>query len=148
MRRFVKIAVLVLVLGLLASTVVSAETVEGTGTITARGAGVARVHGSGTVDIRGHGVGTVWVRNAETLKASGRGIRWDLPGGIVFFAGWSGHIYASGEELAVTMIGGLIELSASGTGTVLLKGRGNYWLNGEHGPWNPEGITLQLQPVQ
>jgi len=144
MKRFVKIVAVVLVLGLLTTAVVSAEQVEGTGSIRAKGAGIARVQGNGRVNIRGHGVGTVWVRDAETLQASGNGFRWDLPGNIVLFAGWSGHIHASGEELTVTMIGGLIEFSASGTGTVFLKGRGHYWIGGCSGEWSVEGVTVDF----
>ena len=147
MKRLAKIAIVVLVLGLLTATVVSAETIQGTGTLTARGAGVARVQGDGTVDIKGLGVGTVWVHNAETLRASGRGMRWDLPGGVLF-AGWSGRIHASGEELTVTMSGGLIHFTARGSGTVFLKGYGSYWLNGEPGNWSPEGITIDLEAAQ
>ena len=59
MRRSMSIASVVLVLGLLTALVVSADFVEGTGTLRARGAGIARVAGDGHVDIRGHGVGTV-----------------------------------------------------------------------------------------
>ena len=72
MRRSISITAAVLVLGLLVATAVSAGFVEGTGTLRAQGAGIARVAGDGHVDIRGHAVGTVWVRNAEELSASGR----------------------------------------------------------------------------
>jgi len=148
MKRFMSIGMVVLVLSLLLATAVSADYVEGTGTIRARGAGIARIVGDGRVDIRGHGVGTVWVRNAEELSASGRGVRMDLPGNVVFFGGWSGQIHAAGEELAVTMAGGLIEFAASGTGTVFLQGRGHYWLNGEPGDWSLTGITIDIAASQ
>ena len=148
MKRLTKIAAVALVLGLLAAIAVSALVIEGTGTLKARGAGIARVSGDGTMDIRGHGVGTVWVRNAETLSSSGRGVRMDLPRGIVFFGGWSGAIHASGEELTVTMAGRLIQFAATGTGTAFLQGRGSYWLNGEEGEWSLTGTTIQLETTQ
>ena len=148
MRRSISIAAAVLVLGLLVATAVSADYVEGTGTLRARGAGIARVAGDGHVDIRGHGVGTVWVRNAEELSASGRGVRMDLPGNVVFFGGWSGEVHAAGEELTVTMAGGLIEFAARGTGTVFLQGRGRYWLNGEPGEWTLTGITIDIEACE
>lgn len=72
MRRSMSIAAAFLVLGLLVATAVSADVVEGTGTLRARGAGIARVAGDGRVEIREHGVGTVWVRNAEELSALGQ----------------------------------------------------------------------------
>jgi hypothetical protein len=145
MKRLVKVLAVVLVLGLLTTAVVSAEQAEGTGTIKAIGAGVARVEGDGRVEIRGLGIGTVWVRGAEDLRAAGRGIRWDLPGGVVYFVGWSGHIEARGENMVVNMAGSLIEFKATGTGTVYLKGRGHYWINGEEGLWSTDGAAVQLQ---
>jgi len=144
MKRLGRVLAVVVVLALLTTAVVSAEQAEGTGTIKAIGAGVARVEGDGRVEIRGLGIGTVWVRNADAVKASGRGIRWDLPGNVVYFVGWKGHIEAGGEEIVVNMIGSLIEFKASGTGTVHLKGRGHYWINGEEGLWAPDGAAVEL----
>ncbi len=148
MKRWVKVLAVVLSVGLLATAVVSAEQLEGTGMIKAVGAGAARVEGDGRVEIRGLGIGTVWVRDAERLQATGRGIRWDLPGNIVCFVGWTGHIEAGGEGIVVNMIGSLIEFKATGTGAVHLKGRGHYWINGEQGLWSPDGISVDLQTPQ
>jgi hypothetical protein len=148
MKRLVRILTVVLVLGLLTTAVVSAEQAEGTGTIKAVGAGMARVEADGRVDIHALGIGTVWVRNANELKAAGRGIRWDLPGGVVYFVGWSGHIEARGEDIAVNMMGSLIEFKATGTGRVFLKGRGHYWINSEQGLWSADGTSVELQRPQ
>jgi hypothetical protein len=148
MKRLVKVMAVVLVIGLLTTAVVSAEQVEGTGAIKAIGAGVARVEGDGRVEIRALGIGTVWVRNADRLKATGRGIRWDLPGGVAYFVGWKGHIEAGGEDIVVNMMGSLIEFKAAGTGTVYLRGRGHYWINGEKGLWSSDGATVEMQPTQ
>jgi len=145
MRRFVSIPAVALVVGLLLDTAVSADFVEGTGTLGARGAGIARVAGDRRVDITGHGIGAVSVRNAEELSTSGRGIRMDLPGDVVFFGGWPGKVHASGEELTVTMAGGMIEFAARGTATVLLLGRGRYWINSEPGEWTLTGIAIDIE---
>ena len=144
MRRFFMIGIVVLALGLLTAAVVQADKLEGTGTIRAIGAGLARVHGTGRVDIAAKGVGTVWVRNARTIQATGRGSRQDLPGGITLFAGWAGHIHVAGEGMTVEMAGGIIEFKATGTGTVFLQGRGRYWVAGQACDWTPAGVTANL----
>ena len=51
MKRLAKVLAVVLVLGLLATAAVDAEKAEGTGTIKAIGAGVARLEGDGKVEI-------------------------------------------------------------------------------------------------
>jgi hypothetical protein len=139
------VVAVVAVLALLLTSTVSAEEISGTGTISARGAGLAILRGTGEVEIEGHGVGMVWVKGAETLEASGEGYRWEVPEtGATVFLGWSGSIYASGHEMTVWMVGGLIEFTASGTGKVYLRGRGTYVLNGHEGAWSPMGEVLQL----
>ena len=144
-KRSMIVLAALLVLALLLTSTVSAEEISGTGTIWAKGAGLAILRGTGEVDIQGHGVGIVWVKDAETIEASGEGYRWEVPEtGATVFLGWSGAIYASGHEMTVWMAGGLIEFTASGTGKVYLRGRGTYVLNGHAGAWNPMGEVLQL----
>jgi hypothetical protein len=144
-RRSIVAVWIVIALALLMTSAAGAEEFSGTGTISARGAGLAILRGSGEVQIDGHGVGIVWVKNAETLEASGEGHRWEIPEtGATVFLGWTGSIYASGHEITVWMAGGLIEFTASGTGKVYLRGRGSYELNGHKGEWDPMGEVLQL----
>lgn len=146
MKKRILILVTIAVLASLALTAVaSAETLEGTGTLWARGVGIAKVHGDGSVKIRGCGVGTVWVKGAETLEAHGVGIRREVDGGVLFI-GWWGKITASGEELTVRMAGGLIEFVAEGTGWAFLKGRGRYHVGPASGEWSPEGMTIYFAP--
>jgi len=135
---------LVLILGFVPGA--QAEAVEGTGRIWAKGVGYAEIHGRGVVDISAHGVGTVMVKGAEVLRAQGQGRRWDLPDGTVVFAGWQGHIHVEGRGLAVRMLGGIIEFTAVGEGSVFLKGTGHYRLNGRPGAWPRDGIWLELDP--
>jgi hypothetical protein len=148
MKRLMSVVVMVLVLGLVGTVAVNAESMEGTGSIRAWGAGIATVAGDASVNVRGLGVGTISVRGAETLKAAGRGFRWDLPDDLVLFMGWSGYVHAAGENIRVTMVGGLIEFGASGTGTVFLKGRGHYWTGDGNGEWTVEGVTIDMLPTE
>jgi len=136
--------ILALVLGFVPGA--QADEAEGIGHMWARGAGYAEIHGRGVVDISAHGVGTVWVRGAEVLRAQGQGRRWDLPDGTVVFAGWRGHIHIEGRNLAVRMLGGVIEFTAAGEGSVFLKGAGHYRINGQPGAWLRDGIWLDLEP--
>ncbi len=144
-RRSIVVVGIVIALVLLMTSTASAEEFSGTGTLSARGAGLAILRGSGEVQIDGHGVGIVWVKSGETLEASGEGYRWEIPEtGATVFLGWTGSINASGHEMTVWMAGGLIEFTASGTGKVYLRGRGSYELNGQEGEWDPMGEVLQL----
>lgn len=146
-RTIVLLAVLVAVSLPLAS-VATAEEFGGTGTIWAKGAGLAILRGDGEIEIEGHGVGVVWIKDAETLEASGNGHKWEGPNGnTTLFWGWSGTIQASGQNIAVWMTGGLIEFTASGTGRVYLRGRGRYEINGQEGFWSPTGEVISLDAV-
>ena len=146
-RTIVLLTVLVAVSLPLAS-VATAEEFSGTGTIWAKGAGLAILRGDGEIEIEGHGVGVVWIKGAETLEASGNGHKWEVPSGnTTLFWGWSGTIQASGQNIAVWMTGGLIEFTASGTGRVYLRGRGRYEINGHEGFWSPTGEVMNLDAV-
>jgi len=135
---------LVLILGLVPGA--QAEQAEGTGRIWVKGVGYVEINGRGVVDISGHGAGTVMVKGAEVLRAQGQGRRWDLPDGTVLFAGWQGHIHVEGGGLTVRMLGGIIEFTAAGKGSLFLKGTGHYRLNGQPGVWPRDGIWLELDP--
>ena len=146
-KRILFVLSLLLVMSLGFVTVGEASDFSGTGKIWAKGVGYAEIHGDGTVDIRGHGRGIVLVKGADELRAQGNGRRWDLPNGTTLFTGWRGHIYTEGDELLVKMLGGLIEFTAEGTGTVFLRGRGVYRINGKPGLWSEAGVSLELLPT-
>jgi len=147
-KKLVLVVALTLVALVVFPAVASAEILEGEGSITARGVGVAIVHGEGEVEITGHGIGLVHVRDATRLEASGSGYRRDLSGGGAVFMGWRGEIYAAGTELTVRMCGGLIEFAAEGTGWVFLRGRGTYEISGESYDWSTEGARVSLGEVE
>jgi hypothetical protein len=86
----------------------------------------------------------VWVKNADTLAAWGRGHQTDLSGEGTRFLGWKGAIHAWGDDMAVSLRGGLIEFTATRTDKVFLKGHGRYDLNHHLDFRSPAGGTLIL----
>jgi len=114
---------------------------NGTGTITAKGVGFARIEGNGTVTIN-RGAGAVWVTGATDIQTSGRGRRTILADGTIRLTGYSGAITITGEQLVVKIEGGTIDLTAIGTGSVLLKGRGSYSVGDITGAWTKAGLTV------
>jgi hypothetical protein len=119
----------------------------GRGELSAKGVGYAELHGEGEVDIVGQGAAVFWIKGADTLRAQGQGRRWELPDGTVILAGWRGHIHVEGQELAIRMLGGIIQFSAEGKGWAFLKGRGHYRLDGQSGQWTREGIRVEFPPA-
>jgi len=146
-RSLVVVAVL-LALSLALASTASAKEISGTGTIWAKGVGKAVLRGDGEIRIRCHGLCSVVVKNADELQAWGRGHRAELPGGGTRFWGWKGTIHAAGEGMTVSMRGGVFELTATGTGTVYLKGRGRFVVNHRSGFWSSAGETLTLEPAE
>lgn len=118
---------------------------EGCGWIRAYGAGEAILDGDGSVTIHGRGLAVVWVTGAEHLSAWGIGRRVDLPDGTVRFEGWRGTILSSGDDMHVRMLGGLISFFAEGCGSVFLRGRGWYRTGLGGGVWSAEGGTIQIE---
>jgi hypothetical protein len=114
---------------------------EGTGTITAKGVGFVRIEGSGTVTIN-RGAGAVWVTGTTDIQTSGRGRKTLLPDGTIRLTGYSGAITVTGEHILVKIEGGAIDLTATGTGSVLLKGKGSYSVGDTTGPWTKAGVTI------
>jgi hypothetical protein len=135
---------LVLLLSLTLVGVASADVVQGKGWLHAEGAGVAVLRMSGDIEINGHGIGVVYIYGADEIEATGRGDRHDRPGGGVFFRGYRGTITANGEEMIVKMIGGKIDFTAQGEGTVFLRGRGHYETGHASGDWAADGSTLEV----
>ncbi len=101
-RTIILLAVL-LALSLSLASTASADEISGTGTIWAKGVGLAILRGDGEINIQGHGVGIIWIKNAETLDATGHGHRWEARGGATVFWGWWGKIQASGDNITVWM---------------------------------------------
>lgn len=151
-KRFGILAIVLLAVSLaaglwLADTAAAAsKTIEGTGRLYAKGAGIARLDGDGGVRIRGHGVGTVLVCGAEVLRAEGRGQRIERPDGCVLFAGWKGKIVVAGQQVSVDMAGGRFQFLAIGRGSVFLRGHWFYRIGPLSGWAPPDGVTINYSP--
>lgn len=139
--RLMLAALVALTLGGVAVAPAAAAEATGSGTLTAKGVGTARIEGSGSVVIAG-GAGTVWVNGADTITTEGKGRRTTLADGTVRLTGYSGRITIAGEELVVRVAGGAIELTATGTGSVVLAGKGTYSAGGKSGAWAKNGVTV------
>lgn len=121
--------------------VAAAQTVSGTGTLEASGYGTVALSGSGTVTIQ-EGAGVIWVQGADSIEATGRGRRVELPHGAVRLTGYSGRVQIQGEDMTIRIAGGVINLTASGSGSAWLSGEGTYTTNNSNGTWTPRGIRV------
>lgn len=129
---------------LLSSTgpnVAAAQTVSSTGTLEASGYGTVALSGSGTVTIQ-EGVGVVWVQGADSIEVTGRGRCVELPHGAVRLTGYSGRVQIQGEDMTIRIAGGVINLTASGSGSAWLRGEGTYTTNNSNGIWATPGIRV------
>ncbi len=127
----------------LASTVAAAEpttapssgptvALAGTGTVAAHGAGTAAIAGNGTV------TGTMdggWIRvrthgSATTVVVTGWHTRVRFVDGTVLYRDVHGSFSATGPAVGLTLQGPEVSFTATGSGTVVLRGTGTYQVNG------------------
>jgi hypothetical protein len=147
MKRWISLCIVLLCLAVpLAAFAQSGSTSEtGTGTLTAQGNGRASVQGNGSVIISGSGVLTIQdFAGDAVITVSGDGARRER-GQSVIYVGFAGTAEISGSDVRVLLRGRNIDLTASGSGRVLLRGTGSYTINGESGSWSSSGITLELE---
>jgi hypothetical protein len=123
--------------------VAQAQTATGTGTLHAYGYGSVHLSGSGTITIQ-EGAGTVWVDSADSIEADGRGRRVELPNGAIRLTGYSGTVQITGEDMRVRIVGGVIDLTASGSGSVWLNGEGTYETANSSGVWEVPAIKVEF----
>ena len=125
-----------------ASTVAAAEptpapptapiALAGTGTVVAQGAGTAVVAGNGSV------TGTLdggWIRvrahgSATTVTVTGWQYRVRFVDGTVLYRNVHGSFTAKGPAVGLSLQSPNLSFTASGTGTVALRGKGTYEVNG------------------
>jgi hypothetical protein len=148
--------------------------IQGTGALSASGAGSAVVKGDGRVEIQGHGQGVIRIKNATSLQIegevnaavaanataqatpgantkkgatlSGGAQRVDLPDGTVVLRNFAGKVTAEGKDMQIGMRSAQIEFRATGTGIVLLRGTGHYQVGALSGDWTAAGIAIQIKP--
>lgn len=128
--------------------VLAQEVVGGTGTLTAWGDGSAAIRGNGTVNIAGNGVLYVMDRAGDAeIMVSGNGERTEREyygHTVLIYRGFDGEATISGSHIGVLLRGKDIHLTAEGTGHVVLKGEGEYTVNGETYSWTTDGVVVKL----
>lgn len=129
MKRKMLIVMAVLVIASLGLTsVISAESANGMGTLDAEGDGFAGLHGTGYVRVSGTGV--LWVKGEESIPIQGEGHKTVFPSGWTEYVGFDGTARIRGQRVSVLMAGEGIDLYAIGTGRGILWGEGTYEING------------------
>ena len=117
--------------------------VAGTGTLAAHGSGVARLGGSyalvGSMD--GGSIRIVGATAFTTIRVTGWASKTRLADGTLIFRGVHGTYFILGRSIRTTIESTKMRFVATGHGRVLLRGRGEYWVNG-HGPfpWSTVGV--------
>lgn len=144
--------VLLLLASLFIVTAVSADYAEGTGWIEAHGSGVAGLKGNiNTVRISGSG--TLYYHDGgetDTPTVTGVGRKIELPNGWVKWVGFHGTFsLQDADHVKIALHGRNIDLYASGTGSVWLRGKGTYTIGHPdgtitHGIWDTPDSTNEI----
>lgn len=120
--------------------------VEGAGSITAQGDGIALLHGRGVVELEGNGI--LWIRDGAgdaTIRVTGTGNKKEFPDGWIQYAGFRGKAYVKGSRVGVIVAGTDIDLDARGRGRCILWGHGRYEVNGLPGEWKTTGLGTRIK---
>jgi hypothetical protein len=126
-----------------ATTTTRSVVVAGTGTLAAHGSGVARIGGSyvlvGSMD--GGSITIVGATAFTTIRVTGWASKTRLADGTLIFRGVHGTYFIAGRTIRTRIESTNMRFVATGHGRVLLRGRGEYWVNG-HGPfpWSTLGV--------
>ena len=148
MKRSIAILMSVVWVLVMIPATLAQESFSGTGTITAWGNGSAAMHGDGTVTITGNGVLYVIDRYGDAeIEVSGDGYRTERKYHgytLLIYRGFNGEATISGTHFGAMLRGKDIHLTAEGTGKIVLKGRGEYEINGRTYSWTADGVTVQF----
>ncbi len=158
LARFARLAIIpsALVFALAGATLVSAaelapvepslETsdvvISGTGTLAAHGSGYARLAGSyvltGSMD--GGWIRISGLSENDVVRVTGWGAKIRLADGTLIFRNVHGSYYVAGRLIVTEISSPQMRFVATGRGRAILRGEGEYWVNG-HGPfpWSSEG---------
>lgn len=131
--------------------------IKGSGTLTVQGSGTAAVRGNGRVEITGHGDGVIAIRGASNIKIEGTsdgqaaarpraGATPEAPKDRVVLRNFTGKVAAEGSQMEVGIRSNRVDLTAHGTGVVVLKGSGSYQVGDQSGNWTDEGLRIELTP--
>lgn len=148
MTRKIIIAVLLFTLGI--TMIYAQNKIIAEGQLTAEGNGLIAFNGSGTVTVIGKGEVFIVDRTQETIinidstKRLHHRERKTRGNTVHTYRRFDGTATIEGDDFAVVMDGINISLSISGTGTVLIQGDGDYFINGETSDWYDDGSTISL----
>jgi hypothetical protein len=150
--RIVQALGLAVVLALFLTTVAAAEHGAGTGTLTAKGNGLAALRGDLSVTLTGSGLLVIRDQAGDaTIAVTGRGYKTkgppqgkEFPNGTIAYFGFDGKAEISGSAITVSLRGSDIELEATGTGKFLLRGHGSYHTDKGGGAWTEDGAVVTL----
>ena len=145
MKKCLTAVTLTLVLLLATFSTVGATGIHGTGKLHAWGDGLAGVRGDCEISVTGNGV--LYFRDHEgdaTFSATGFGERRDLSSGWIVCFGFNGTFEAQGTRITVALSGYDIDLRAQGTGSAILRGNGEYEVNGQRYSWTEDGAPIKL----
>ncbi len=113
---------------------------QGEGTLTAHGDGLAAVRGriEATVSARGGVLLVKDVAGDAVVEVHGHGDTASWNGFDVYFG--AGEATISGSDVAFVVVGNNVELTATGKGWAYLKGKGSFYVN-DRGPfcWTFDG---------
>lgn len=97
------------------------KTYKGNGKLIASGVGTIHLEGSGNVNVKGDGTLTV-SKNAQ-VKIKGQGIK-TVQGDVVTYTGFNGSARIWGANIIIDVSGKIDNLTAKGSGKVMLEGDG------------------------
>ena len=146
LRKVLTLMVVVVVAMLAVVPVVSAQGLQGEGSLTAQGDGIAILRGRGTVDLSGNGI--LWIKDAAgdaVIEVTGLGQKEKFPDGWIQYAGFHGTAHVEGSRIGVIVAGVDIELTAEGRGVARLWGHGSHQSPDGAGEWKATGLGARIR---
>jgi hypothetical protein len=137
------------------ASMVSADTITGTGWLTAHGSGEAVIMGDfRAMHITGNGV--LLFKDAgkpDTPIVTGYGYKIELPNGWTKYVGFHGTFRLTNADNVIVRIEGRgIHLHLVGSGEIWLRGEGHYRYGSQgievEGAWQAEGATIDVVPEE
>jgi len=157
MRTRITVLAAFVVSALLVTSVALADegdvVIEGTGKLVAAGIGNVELQGAGYVRLAMSGDVTITdfagdaeikIRSAGDEKASDSAAE----STTISLINFTGVVTVEGSDFSISASGKFRRLTAKGTGTVFLQGRGWYRTSGgRYGFWTPGGVRLTYEPA-
>ena len=147
--RLTVLAVLLMAaLGITASAQEGTASAVGPGTLTAEGDGTIKLRGSGTVALTGNGVLKIRDCGGDAVidvQCEGLHTVRQIRDCVQHkYVGFNGSATVTGRHINVVARGVGLTLSATGTGGVILRGKGSYTIGDQTGRWAERGVEVFL----